>query len=147
MRPEAHASGFIGSISSGLVQHNPSRSTTLGCAKPNVAVSQTSKTRRCRWLMATPSRANGATAVAPKAVNKWRGMTLHFVALEVSRDKRNSKELNDYIVERLEEEGDPVRWAIVAADEEKGTCFIEAVVSRYGQRAVSKQLSEFNSPS
>ena len=97
--------------------------------------------------MATPSRANGATAVAPKAVNKWRGMTLHFVALEVSRDKRNSKELNDYIVERLEEEGDPVRWAIVAADEEKGTCFIEAVVSRYGQRAVSKQLSEFNSPS
>lgn len=75
------------------------------------------------------------TAIDPvdSSKSRWRGMTLHFISLEISRDGRGSKQLHEHILEKLAMEGDPVRWAIVAADEEKGTCCVDAVVSRYGQ--------------
>lgn len=57
-------------------------------------------------------------------------MNLHFVSKIISVDGRSSDELRRHIERAVEKEGDPVRWAIVDADQNKGTCRVDAVVSR-----------------
>lgn len=133
MLSEAQASAFAYVIFPGLSLQTQYRYGAFRCVQPNVTRPLTPRRRRYRCAM-TAAHTSAETAVAANTNNKWSGMTLHFVNLEVSRDGRNSKELNDYILRRLAQDGDPVRWAIVAADEQKGTCYIEAVVSRYEQR-------------
>jgi len=60
---------------------------------------------------------------------RWVSMALKFISKNVSVDGRNSIELREHIELTLSEEGDPVRWAVVEANEEEGTCRIDAVVS------------------
>lgn len=57
-------------------------------------------------------------------------MALHFVSKTVSVDGRSSEELRLHIEDILQTEGVPVRWAIVDADKNAGTCRVDAVISR-----------------
>lgn len=57
-------------------------------------------------------------------------MTLHFLSKTVSLDGRSSEELRVHIENILHMEGVPVRWAVVEADENIGTCRVDAIVSR-----------------
>lgn len=57
-------------------------------------------------------------------------MSLHFVSKTVSVSGRSSEELRIHIENVLQSEGAPVRWAIVEADENAGTCRVDAVVSQ-----------------
>lgn len=58
-------------------------------------------------------------------------MKLHFISKVLSTDGRPSHQLKRHIEYVLRVEGDPVRWAIVEADEQKMTVRVDAVVSRY----------------
>lgn len=57
-------------------------------------------------------------------------MTLHFVSKTVSLNGRSSEELRIHIGNILRMEGVPVRWAIVEANENVGTCRVDAIVSK-----------------
>lgn len=59
-----------------------------------------------------------------------KSMTLHFISKMISVDGRSSEQLRQHIESTLKTEGEPVRWAIVEADETNGTCQVDAVISR-----------------
>lgn len=65
--------------------------------------------------------------------------TLQFVSKIISVDGRSSDDLRRHIERLIKEEGDPVRWAIVDADQNNGTCRVDAVVSRNNK---TKQTSQ-----
>ena len=60
----------------------------------------------------------------------WESMQLDFISLTIYKENRNSFQLVDYIEEKLQEHGDPVRWAIIEGNTETGTCRVDAVVSK-----------------
>lgn len=60
----------------------------------------------------------------------WESMKLDFVSLTVYKENRDSSQLVDHIEEKLQEHGDPIRWAIIEGNTEAGTCRVDAVVSR-----------------
>lgn len=65
-----------------------------------------------------------------EAPGEFKGMTLHFISKTILVDGRPSNVLRQHIEDVLQEEGDPIRWAIVDADIEQQTCRVDAVVSR-----------------
>lgn len=68
---------------------------------------------------------------ARKHEKDWEGLSLAFVSINVpvNRDCR-SDALREHVERELALEGKPVRWAIVATDDESGICKVDAVVSR-----------------
>lgn len=65
------------------------------------------------------------------ASDNLSNMKLHFISKVLSTDGRPSHQLKRHVEDVLRVEGDPVRWAIVEADEQKMTVRVDAVVSRY----------------
>lgn len=85
---------------------------------------------RIRALTCTLDLEREVTVAEAPRKNRWEGMTLHFVSMEVLVEGRNSEQLRSHIEWCLSREGAPVRWAVVESDETAGTCRIDAVVSR-----------------
>lgn len=55
-------------------------------------------------------------------------MTTHFITAEIELQETPT-ELEKAITEELQKEGEPLRWAITAVDEEEQTATVEAVVT------------------
>lgn len=56
-------------------------------------------------------------------------MTTHFITAEIPLQE-TPKALQDAVAEVLNQEGEPLRWAIAELDLEKQTATLEAVVTR-----------------
>ncbi|MFM7363798.1 MAG: hypothetical protein ACKO11_04720 [Cuspidothrix sp.] len=54
-------------------------------------------------------------------------MTTHFITAEIELQETPT-ELEKAITEELQKQGEPLRWAITAVDEEEQTATVEAVV-------------------
>ncbi|MBE9230973.1 hypothetical protein IQ231_04550 [Cuspidothrix issatschenkoi LEGE 03284] len=55
-------------------------------------------------------------------------MTTHFITAEIELQETPT-ELEKAITEELQKQGEPLRWAITAVDEEEQTATVEAVVT------------------
>lgn len=55
-------------------------------------------------------------------------MVTHFITFEVSLQP-SAAELQRLILKQLQQQGEPLRWAIVAVDVDRRTATIEAVVT------------------
>jgi hypothetical protein len=56
-------------------------------------------------------------------------MTTHFITAEIDLQE-NPLKLQQMIEERLQQEGEPLRWAITEVDQEQQTVQIEAIVTK-----------------
>ena len=56
-------------------------------------------------------------------------MTTHFITAEIDLQSTPTK-LNQEIESRLEQEGEPLRWAITEVDKEQQTATVEAIVTK-----------------
>ena len=56
-------------------------------------------------------------------------MTTHFITAEIDLQKTPVK-LTQEIKTKLEQEGEPLRWAVTEIDKEKQTATVEAVVTK-----------------
>jgi hypothetical protein len=55
-------------------------------------------------------------------------MQTHFITLEVALQP-SAQRLHDRILAELQQQGEPLRWAIVAVDRERNIACIEAVIT------------------
>jgi hypothetical protein len=55
-------------------------------------------------------------------------MTTHFITAEIELQETPT-DLEKAITEELQKQGEPLRWAITAVDEEEQTATVEAVVT------------------
>ena len=55
-------------------------------------------------------------------------MTTHFITAEIEL-QATSQELHQKIESRLEQEGEPLRWAVTEVDKERQTATVEAIVT------------------
>lgn len=56
-------------------------------------------------------------------------MTTHFITAEINL-QANPVKLNQEIEARLEQSGQPLRWAVTKVDREQQTATVEAIVTR-----------------
>ncbi|MEO1339880.1 MAG: hypothetical protein AAFV28_01750 [Cyanobacteria bacterium J06635_13] len=56
-------------------------------------------------------------------------MTTHFITAEINLAE-NPAELSQEIAARLEQSGEPLRWAVTQVDQEQQTATVEAVVTQ-----------------
>ena len=56
-------------------------------------------------------------------------MTTHFITAEINLQETPVK-LTEEIKSKLEQAGEPLRWAVTAIDKEKQTATVEAVVTK-----------------
>ena len=56
-------------------------------------------------------------------------MTTHFITAEIDLQESPLK-LNQEIESQLEQEGEPLRWAVTQIDKEKQTATVEAIVTK-----------------
>ncbi|MEO0012968.1 MAG: hypothetical protein RLZZ535_1357 [Cyanobacteriota bacterium] len=56
-------------------------------------------------------------------------MTTHFITAEINL-QANPVKLNKEIEARLEQSGQPLRWAVTKVDREQQTATVEAIVTR-----------------
>lgn len=56
-------------------------------------------------------------------------MTTHFISAEIDLQETPT-ELQKAIETELKKQGEPLRWAVTAVDEEKQTATVEAVVTK-----------------
>lgn len=119
---------------------SPPLSVQIGAIEVAFSCSQKERchleSRRDFWSRQTRTRAASMTAVnngkgTKSASKNLSNMKLHFISKVLSTDGRPSHQLKRHIEDVLSAEGDPVRWAIVEADEHKMTVRVDAVVSRY----------------
>ena len=56
-------------------------------------------------------------------------MTTHFITAEIDLQETPAQ-LNQEIESKLEQEGEPLRWAITEVDKDKQTATVEAIVTK-----------------
>lgn len=56
-------------------------------------------------------------------------MTTHFITAEIDLQETPLK-LSQEIESQLEQEGEPLRWAVTQIDQEKQTATVEAIVTK-----------------
>lgn len=81
---------------------------------------------------------SSARSRAERHEKNWKGLSLAFVSINVPLNRgRGSDALREHVERELALAGKPVRWAIVAADDDSGMCKVDAVVSREGSKDVT----------
>ena len=56
-------------------------------------------------------------------------MTTHFITAEIDLQETPAQ-LNQEIESKLEQEGEPLRWAVTEVDKDKQTATVEAIVTK-----------------